>query len=1361
MSTKSFSQSILEFFADLGESTSGMASYWKFSKQVVKDTSRNLFFDWSGLSDLRVISVLVIIISTFMYMIHRFRKVKRTTSFNSQIVSRKQLLFDGGDFLLWRDQVTTNLQAAGVWEAVDEKFNVNANVRKDTEAKVILMSCIDDKVLRQLLRTSAKEIWRSLNMKYKDKDYQSVIFMKQKLFKSKQKKNESLEDFIDRIRYIRNELAVANQIVSDDVVIAIVHGVLPIYENFVQMLMINKVGMKFEAEDFIRLLKQEEERKKEKRNEKEDEEDDMASEKAFLVKASLSDKTKKCTKCKRSGHYANQCKLRKIEDVTCYNCQEMGHYASNCPLPKRSRPGKSTESVTENHKEEKVNEGHVNFALQLECSPNDTKETWIIDSGASNHFCNTVKMFIVKNDFTSIVKVGDGRELKVRGIGIVELEVELENHTKAKLTLHDVLYVPELNYNLISIGKLSDKGYLSSFHLNFCKIEFKKNFAIKCLKNANNMYELKTKNTIHALISVGIEKDWSLWHYRLGHLGADNMKKIKTSDIEIDHKAEKFCKSCAKSTKLPHPSIDRQNQIEKHVIIHSDLVGPMKIKSVGGKEYILTYLCGTTQYSFVYFIKHKSEQAERFEEFKAHYETLANEKIKELRTDNGREYLSNEFQKYLRENGIIHNTSVEYCPQMNGKAERLNRTLIVKARCMLISAGLASNLWTAAVSTANYLRNRSPSAVLNGRAPYEAMFKTEPRLNHLRIFGCDSYPHELNKISDKFQPVARQNCVMIGYGEKEGIYWVWDKVSRKEFRTRDVKFNEASVLANTINHLSDPVLTLFENDSQDKDADPKALRRSSREPKPVERLGNIVEYDENETEPGSFHEAISCTNRDKWQVAINTELAALEENNTWTPMPLPIGKRAISSKWIFKIKRDSENNIERYKARLVAKGFMQKEGIDYNETFAPVIRKQSLRILLAIAVNENLEIHHIDVITAFLNGDLHEEVYIKPPEGCEFESQQVLKLNKALYGLKQASREWNVKLIKFLKECGFKQLQSENCILYSSTLIVAVYVDDMPVLGRDRQEIEKFKSMVSKKFKVKDLGILKKIVGINIEYLRDGSMLIHQKNYIDKIVSKFNLNECRPIDIPIEPNHKLSLNLEDENDDLRKFISVKVYQQAIGCLIYLMTCTRPDISYSVGILARFMQQPREMHWRYVLRLIKYIKTTREYVLVYQKSNHLKLVGFTDSDYAGDVEERKSTSGYVFKIGECIISWNSSRQKIVSLSSTEAEYISLVSSVKEAIWLKQLVNELEFEQPQITIHCDNKSAICLANNPEFHSRSKHIDVRFHFIREKVSEKTIALKFIPTDEMVADMMTKGLAKIKHLKNMDMLHLEKNPD
>ena len=408
-------------------------------------------------------------------------------------------------------------------------------------------------------------------------------------------------------------------------------------------------------------------------------------------------------------------------------------------------------------------------------------------------------------------------------------------------------------------------------------------------------------------------------------------------------------------------------------------------------------------------------------------------------------------------------------------------------------------------------------------------------------------------------------------------------------------------------------------------------------------------------------------------------------------------------------------------------------------------------------MNEGNEVHHVDISTAFLNGDLEEEVYIDPPDGYDsnLKENQVLKLNKALYGLKQAPRAWNKKLVTTLKKLGLKQCTADNCIFYNQDVLVAVYVDDLVITG-SISNIAKFKENLGKKFKMRDLGKLNFILGIKIEY-SNNRMLINQKHYISKMLEEFNLQSCKESDIPLQPNHSLTKELKDEKESLREKVDTTKYRQLIGKLIYLMTCSRPDISYSIGVLSRFMQEPRELHWRCLKRVLKYLKTTQDYSLVFSKSANKDLTGFTDSDYAGCIEDRKSTSGYVFKYGECIISWNSSKQKTISLSSTEAEYIGLTLAAKEALWLKYILVELNRCPNQTVIYCDNQSTMCLAKNPEMHARSKHIDIRYHFIREKLEDKELIIKYQPSEELVADILTKGLPKLKHYKCVEMLNLK----
>ena len=1345
--------------------------------------------------------------------------------------------FDGKDYILWKDRIENALEASKCFDAINEDFDPAEGDEEEKKnkkelnikAKLIIMSSMTDDILRKVPRESAKTIWKTLKNRYEEKNGPSILATERNFLTSKQSANETVESFIDKIQSMRESIeASGNKISDEDTAMTILYGLLPSYENFVQCITISKKNIVLD-EVIVELIAEEKRRSNKGIN------SNTESEIAFH-----SSNQRTFSRYSNNNNKTNFKRKTIFKEMKCFNCDKTGHYARDCRLPRKEKDqNKRANYNVEKSKPKNEN----NFACYADNDDSAVRKIWLLDSGATNHICCLRYKFSKIKPYNSTIKVGDGRKLKVEGIGEVNLKIQ-SNNGIIILQLQQVLFVPKLSTNLLSIGKLTQKGYNLVFNREMCVIRFNEKFNAEALrsKHNNNLYELKIFDEGQVYL---IEKsiDWKLWHHRLGHLGMKNMQRIKTKDIDLSSKSlqSEFCESCAlgKATKLPHKTIEKTDG--KGDAIHSDIVGPIRTMSIGQKRYILTYLCSRTEYSFVYFLKSKAEQFEKFKEFKNYYEGLTETKIKELRTDNGTEYLPIVFQQYLKQNGIKHNTSVEYCPQSNGKAERLNRTLIEKARCMLIASKVNLNLWAAAVNTANYLRNRSPSSALNGKSPYEALFNRLPKISHFKVFGCPAYPLDLNKKGDKFEPNAKPNCIMIGYGESDGIYWVLNKSNGKVFRSRDIKFNEDPILKTNLNDEVDlaDLLKPFENNDNsnedeneeendtsvetdtlnDNEADEdefqdlrdeqmkhemkeevnkfekfsesendekfetpresidigikeKRNRKQTKFYKAGEsdtgnkakvkindKKANYVESVEFKNEPKTYEEALKCSFREKWKEAIQSELDSLNENETWSIAKLPKDKKTIKTKWLFKIKMDSKNNPERFKARLVAKGYDQEEGIDYGETFAPVVKQQSLRLLLAISVNENLKMHHIDISTAFLYGEIDEEVYIEPPEGIKdtLEENVVLKLNKALYGLKQASRSWNKTLVNFLNELGFRQLKSDTCIFYNETLIIAIYVDDIIILSKDIVMIEEFKRQISLKFKTKDLGKLRYVLGISIEQINEEILLINQKNYITNIIEKFrNLEESREVNIPIQPNHNLTNDLITENETLRHFVDPTRYRQVIGSLIYLMTNTRPDICYAVSVLSRFMQQPRELHWRFLKRLLRYIKTTCNYSIIYQKSKSTDslLTGYSDSDFAGSIDDRKSTSGYVFKYGECLISWNSCKQKTVSLSSTEAEYIALTNAIKEIVWFKQMLSELKRETKELKLFCDNKSTIYLSKNPEFHSRTKHIDIRHHYIRETINNNSIKIIYISTDEMPADILTKALPKIKHDKCLKLL-------
>ena len=477
------------------------------------------------------------------------------------------------------------------------------------------------------------------------------------------------------------------------------------------------------------------------------------------------------------------------------------------------------------------------------------------------------------------------------------------------------------------------------------------------------------------------------------------------------------------------------------------------------------------------------------------------------------------------------------------------------------------------------------------------------------------------------------------------------------------------------------------------------------------------------------------------------ELAAIEENKTWTLTNLPLGRKAIGLKWVFKVKRDEKGAIVRHKARLVVKGYAQKQGVDFDEVYAPVARMEAIRLLLALAAHEAWEVHHMDVKSAFLNGELQEEVYVQQPPGFTDMGNQnkVFKLHKALYGLHQAPRAWNQKLDSNLVALGFQKNTSEHAIyckgVGTERLVVGVYVDDLVITGSSAGLIAEFKEEMTQLFEMSDLGLLHYYLGIEVKQIKDGISLC-QRAYAMKILEKAGMKGCNPCQTPMVTRLKLSKKSEKPTVDATK------YRSLVGSLRYLVH-TRPDLAFSVGYVSRFMEEPHEEHMAAVKQILRYVAGTLNRGLFYNRGNGEKplLTGYSDSDYAGDVDERKSTSGIVFFLGDTAISWQSIKQKIVAKSSCEAEYIAVATASCQGVWLSRVLADMlgtAVWAPVLKI--DNKSTLSIIKNPVLNDRSKHIDVKFHAIREYSETGLIEVQFIGTADQLGDILTKPLGKLK---------------
>jgi hypothetical protein len=475
---------------------------------------------------------------------------------------------------------------------------------------------------------------------------------------------------------------------------------------------------------------------------------------------------------------------------------------------------------------------------------------------------------------------------------------------------------------------------------------------------------------------------------------------------------------------------------------------------------------------------------------------------------------------------------------------------------------------------------------------------------------------------------------------------------------------------------------------------------------------------------------------------------------------VPRHRKILTPKWVFALKHDAQGNITKHKARLVIRGFAQVPGLDFKETFSPVLRLSSLRILLALAAYHDWHIHQLDTTSAFLNGDLEEEIYMEQPEGHTVPGKEdcVCRLLKALYGLKQGGRQWYKKIRTALTNLGLIQSRADPCvfILIRGDLIciLGLYVDDKVIIGNDLRFIEHIKDQLKCEFDMKDLGEAEYILGIQIKRDRTkGTLSLSQRQYLLDVLSRFNMADCNPVSTPIEAGLKLQHATPDDPH------TEAPYRQALGSLMYATCATRPDLAFAVSYLSQFASHPTQAHWAALKRVLRYIKGTLDLSLTFrhssERSNNAAVIhGFSDSDYGNNA---RSVMGYAFILAGGAITWSSNRMPNVTLSSSESEYNGLTNAAKEAMWLRTFLSELHLQPAApMVIYGDNQAALSIARNQQYHTATKHIAIKWHWIREVIESGDVQVQHMPTKDMTADIFTKGLERIKHRHHIEQLGL-----
>ena len=430
------------------------------------------------------------------------------------------------------------------------------------------------------------------------------------------------------------------------------------------------------------------------------------------------------------------------------------------------------------------------------------------------------------------------------------------------------------------------------------------------------------------------------------------------------------------------------------------------------------------------------------------------------------------------------------------------------------------------------------------------------------------------------------------------------------------------------------------------------------------------------------------------------------------------------------------------------------------------MKHSSIRVLLALVAMHDLELEQLDVKTAFLHGELEEDIYMQQPEGFVVEGKEdhVCLLKKSLYGLKQSSRQWYKRFDSFMVGSGYSRSSYDSCVYFRKThdgsfIYLLLYVDDMLIAAKNMSDIEELKKQLNRVFEMKDLGAAKKILGMEIERDRNGGKLyLTQKSYIEKVLERFGMKNAKPVSTPFAAHFKLSTSLSPKSDNEKRYMARVPYSSAVGSMMYAMVCTRPDISHVVSVVSRYMACPGKSHWNAVKWILRYLRGTSDACLEFGRSSS-SLVGYVDSDYAGDLDKRRSLTGYVFTLGGSAVSWKASLQPVVALSTTEAEYIAVTEVIKEGIWLRGLLGELSSCSDKMDILCDSQSAIYLTKDQMFHERTKHIDIKYHFVRDVISRGDISVKKISTHENPADMLTKPLPRIKFKHCLNLIGVADN--